>query len=351
MLKSYFVIGAMAGSSMDGLDLVQVSFEKKIANDAWIYVIHAHKTIAYPTIFYTKLKQSPNEETKKQHLLDTQFGEWIGKQINDFTKDSNYKIDLLGVHGHTVIHQPDTGISWQLGDGATIATITNIPTVTDFRSLDIRLGGQGAPLVPVGDFALFSNFDACLNLGGIANISFKKNQTAGDICPCNQVLNYFAKKLNKSYDAGGELARKGQLNVPFMELLANMPFFRLPFPKSLANNFIAAKILDSVNPLDGLHSYVFFMVKQISILLSNSDVKNLLVTGGGTFNVFLMKLLKRELPDLEIVIPSSKIVNFKEAIIFAFLALKKHLGEVNVLASVTGARRDSISGVIHFPSK
>ncbi len=348
MEHSYSVIGAMAGSSMDGLDMAHVVFERD-AYQNWIHQLHSFDTTPYPDAILHQLKQAPNQRIEIKRALDHEFGQWISHKINHFKKSED-KIDLLGIHGHTVVHDPKNRVSWQLGDGAIIAKLTGIPTVTEFRSLDVELGGQGAPLVPLGDFMLFREFDGCLNLGGIANISVKENQTAWDICPCNQVLNYFSGKLGKSYDDGGRLAQEGQLDKDFLNHLHSIDYFNHNPPKSLPNDFIHPEILDRANPKDGLHTYIDFMSDQVARSLAQSPIKKILVTGGGAFNQFLIRTLESRLPGIEVVVPSSEVINFKEAVVFAFLALKRSLNEINVLASVTGASKDSCSGVIHLPN-
>uniref|UniRef100_UPI0032EAEC27 anhydro-N-acetylmuramic acid kinase n=1 Tax=Ekhidna sp. TaxID=2608089 RepID=UPI0032EAEC27 len=345
MKTSYSVIGVMAGSSMDGLDIALVDFS--LREDSWLYKIQKAQTVPYEKELFQQLKASPDDEKEIQLQLDDVFGKWIAEQINLFKKD-NAGVDLAGVHGHTVLHRPQDGISWQLGSGEVISKISQIPVVTDFRTLDIQLGGQGAPLVPFGDFQLYRGFDACLNLGGIANISLQSSQTAWDICPCNQVLNYFAIKLGKPYDEGGNLARTGNLHKSFYESLSDLPYFSLKPPKSLPNNFIPSAILDDTNPTDGLRTYIQFIADQISKSLINKHGR-MLVTGGGAHNDFLIEVIRSKLNNWEVVVPDSQLVDFKESLIFAFLALKCFRNEINVLASVTGASKDSSSGVIHLP--
>ena len=347
--QTYDVIGAMAGSSMDGLDLAHVTFQRLSRGEEWGFSINSSDTIGYPNQIHEALNQSLSLERPKQEVLDLQFGEWIGEQIVEFI-DTNQKVDLLGVHGHTLIHQPERGVSWQLGDGHKIAQITGIPTITDFRTKDATLGGQGAPLVPLGDFLLFKEYDACLNLGGIANISIKEIQMAWDICPCNQVLNYFASKLDQPFDLGGQLARTGELDHAFLKELSDIPFFHQKPPKSLPNKYLNEELLNSIEPKDGLRTYAHFIADQVMENLSETTVKNVLITGGGALNDFLVESIQSKVPNIHVVKPEPEIINFKEALIFAFLALKRSLNEINVLASVTGASKDSSSGVIHHPN-
>ena len=346
MKKEYFVIGGMAGSSMDGLDLAAVKFSFR--NHGWIFDLVACDTVAYPNELFHQLKHAISASTIEKESLDHEFGRWIANQIRSFTDFQH--ADLVSMHGHTIEHNPDKGISWQLGSGETIADALGTPTVTDFRSQDIELGGQGAPLVPFGDFALFREYDACLNLGGIANISIRAAGIAGDLCPCNQVLNYYAGRLGHDFDDQGRLAEQGRLVVGLLNQLTKDPFFEKSFPKSLPNHYLKEDLLGSVHPKDGLRTYSELIAMQVATSLTGTSNKGkLLITGGGAFNQFLVQSIRKKLPHWEIHVPSTELVSFKEAIIFAFLGLKKQMNEVNVLSTVTGAKHDTSSGVIHIP--
>ncbi len=336
----------MAGSSMDGLDLTYVSFTN--TDDKWKYQLEKCEVVPYPASLYDRLKNALHHSIEDQEKLDLDFGHWIASSINQF-KIGLDQHDLLSVHGHTVIHKPADNISWQLGDGATIARETGIATITEFRTLDVQNGGQGAPLVPYGDFKLFGEFDACLNLGGIANISVKENKTAWDICPCNQVLNFFSEKLGTSYDENGDFAKSGTLDEAFYTQISKLDFFDLPPPKSLPNNFIDSSLLGEVNPIDGLHTYCRIISEQIKRSLEGVKESNLLITGGGAFNGYLVKQIRSKLEGWKVHVPDAKIIAFKESLIFAFLGLKRLRNEINTLSSVTGARKDTSSGVIHLP--
>lgn len=348
MKSTYNVIGVMAGSSMDGLDISHIRFN----NDGfkWDFNFVCGETIAYPSDIYAGLKNSSALDKVRLKTIDTHFGEWIGKEIERFIEENNLTINLIAVHGHTVVHEPLNSISWQLGRGDVISKQTGITTITDFRTKDILLGGQGAPLVPMGDFELFSEYDACLNLGGIANISIKSTKTAWDITPCNQLLNFYAKKLDKEYDRNGELSRHGRLDQNFLKKLNEKEFFSKKPPKSLPNQFVEKRILELFDPQDGLRSATEFIAQQIAIDTINMklDAPKMLVTGGGAHNAFLVERIKHHLSDWDITTPSKQIIDFKEAIVFGFLGALKLENKINVLASVTGAAKDSSSGVIHF---
>lgn len=344
--SNYNVIGVMAGSSMDGLDIAEVVFSQ--GDDVWTFEVGRHETVRYDEKITLDLKNALDVDINSQKVVDAEFGAWIGEQLNRFGSEV---CDLIAVHGHTLTHKPADGISWQLGRGDGIAEVVNSPVITDFRTLDVTLGGQGAPLVPLGDFELFRESDACLNLGGIANVSIRDKKVAWDICPCNQILNRFSEELGHAFDEGGKLARRGNRNHDWIKEIATISYFNEDPPKSLPNSFINEAILDKIDPKDGLRSYTEFMADQVVCELEKwlpSGAK-ILVTGGGALNDFLVELLNTNKCGLSFVLPDHKIVEFKEAIIFGFLGLLKWRNEINVLASVTGASRDSSSGIIHYP--
>lgn len=337
----------MAGSSMDGIDFCLVEFTFLDKN--WTFQVLGSETIPYPKNIFNRLEKASNIALDEQKLLDLDFGSWVGDQVNLFLEGKKKPI-LLAIHGHTLIHDPQKGISWQLGKGSQIASKSNITTITNFRNKDISLGGQGAPLVPFGDFILFNQYDACINLGGIANISIKENHKAWDICPCNQVLNFYAKKLGKKFDDSGRLASQGTLDYNFINELKKLSFFTKNPPKSLANNYIPVGILDKINPVDGLRTYAECISDWIATDLNKIPQNGkVLLTGGGAYNQFLIERLKDKLYELELLIPDDSIIDFKEAIIFAFLGLMKKLGKINTYASVTGAIADSSGGEINTP--
>ena len=216
------------------------------------------------------------------------------------------------------------------------------------------MGGEGAPLVPVGELKLFYHLDTFINLGGFANITLKnqKQIIAYDICPVNLILNLLANKINKSYDKDGKLARKGKLIPELEKKLLAIDFFKLNPPKSLGFEWVKENIIPiletfekrSIN--DVLHTYTIFISKQISYALRGR--KEVLITGGGAFNSFLIQQIKNR-TSCAVCIPEKKIINFKEAIIFAFLGLLRDQKQINCYASVTGAKQNHSSGNIFLP--
>jgi anhydro-N-acetylmuramic acid kinase len=331
---------------LDGLDLALVKFMENAGG--WSFSTQKSELFPYNSSLLRQLKVAHEATPTEQEKIDLTFGEWIAQRINHFKIDVG-PVDLVGVHGHTAVHQPEKKISLQLGSGDVIAKMTKLPVVVSFRDADIKQGGQGAPLVPFGDFTLFSAYQACLNLGGIANISIKEKRLAWDVCPCNQVLNFFAEKLGKNYDEEGKWARFGAYDPTFYESIASHPYFRLQPPKSLPNYYLNPALLDTVEPRSGLHTYVQFVADQIRDALLETTPGKLLITGGGAYNTFLVDEISGRLENWEVVVPGPDLVSFKEAIVFAFLALRRWRGEINTLASVTGAARDVSGGVIHLP--
>lgn len=361
----YRAIGIMSGSSLDGLDIAFVEFTHQ--GGTWTYEIIAAECYAYSPEWKERLQNATSLNALDYQLLHADYGHYIGREVNRFIEENHlhYKIGLIASHGHTSFHVPGRKMTAQLGDGAAIAAETGLPVVSDLRALDVAFGGQGAPIVPVGEKLLLKEYDMYLNLGGIANISINHpdQYIAYDICPANRVLNMIAAKENKEYDAGGQMAALGNVHAGLLLKLNALDYYKQPFPKSLANSFG----VDEVYPLirsfglthfDELRTYVEHIVHQIQSAIGNGQLANnfksqtsnskLLVTGGGALNTFLIERLSAELKelDIEVVVPDEKLVQYKEAMIMAFIGVLRWRQEYNVLSSVTGAERDSIGGAV-----
>ncbi|MEE9409143.1 MAG: anhydro-N-acetylmuramic acid kinase [Polaribacter sp.] len=346
-----FAIGVMSGTSLDGLDLVYVKFDKKKLSD---FDILASETVSYSDEWKNKLQNAISFSDKELKKLDFDYGRLLGGIINNFINTFNIdNINFIASHGHTVLHQPEKGITLQVGDGQIIADITKQKIVCDFRTQDVKLGGQGAPLVPVGDELLFSEYDYCLNLGGFANVSFQKGneRIAYDICPVNIVLNKYAEQLGFEYDDKGKIASNGIFLMALESDLRLLSYYKEKPPKSLGLEWVKKEIfprLESSNqkPEDLLRTFT----DHIAWAVANELPKNakILVTGGGAFNDYLISKIKQK-KKTTLIIPSAKIINFKEALIFALLGLLRIDNQVNCLKSVTGARENHSSGVIFMP--
>ena len=351
-LKSFNVIGVMSGTSTDGLDIALCTFEYD--NDFSFKIVKTN-FIPYDINIKQKLFKAYRYSGVKLRELDNYFGEFISDKLNDTISNNDVKIDLIASHGHTIFHRPDLKFTLQIGNGEVIAKNTGIPVVYDFRSGDVALGGQGAPLVPMGDELLFGNYSACLNLGGFSNISFKNHngqRVAYDICPVNIIINKYANKLNLEYDINGKFASEGQTIHGLLKELNSLEFYSLKPPKSLGREWVEKhiqNILDKYshkNIKDIINTLTIHISQQISKNLN--QLENVLVTGGGAYNKFLIENIKQR-TDTKIVIPDSKIIDFKEAMVFAFLGLLRYLNMTNCFASVTGAKRDSCCGVLCMP--
>lgn len=350
--SKYHAIGLMSGTSLDGLDITYCSFSH--LGKKWKFDVLQAKTIKYPKTLAEKLAKAPGMTAIDFWKLHVEFGNFCGKEVNKFIEQYNCKPQLIASHGHTIFHQPKSGFTCQIGDGAQIAAITGVNTVCDFRSIDVALNGQGAPLVPIGDKLLFGNYQACLNIGGIANISFQqKNRTiAFDICPANIVFNYYANKLGKDYDKGGAIAKSGHVNVEVLKQLNALSYYKQKGQRSLGREWIEKNIFPIIEKSnlsieDTMATTVEHCAFQMATILNKSKIKNLLISGGGAYNTFLVERLQAQ-TKCKLIIPDKTTIEFKEAILFAFLGVLRYTEQTNCLSSVTGAKRDNIGGAIYF---
>lgn len=350
MQSIYRVIGTMSGTSLDGLDIALCIFT--YTPGKWTYRIE--RAITYPHSNEWKQKLSSAETMSGLDLMNlhNEFGIYTGTLINNFLSDNKFAVDFISSHGHTIFHQPGKGLTLQIGNGAHISATTGIPTICDFRSLDVALGGQGAPLVPIGDKLLFSDYNYCLNLGGFANISFDDNEEriAYDICPVNIVINHLVKERGLSYDAEGIIGSTGSINESLLTELNNLSFYRNKGPKSLGKEWVLENILPILSkyPIqleDKLRTFYEHIAIQLTNAFSSGKNNKVLITGGGAYNTFLVSLMQNKTNAL-IDIPGSDIIEFKEALIFAFLGVLRYRNEINCLKSVTGATRDNTGGII-----
>ncbi len=345
----------MSGSSLDGLDMAFCEFTLT-EEGHWKYSIIAADTLSYEEQWKMLLKESfdaPGDKLMENHVA---YGRFLGEQAGAFLKKTGLQPDIIASHGHTIFHKPHKGFSFQLGEGQAIASASGIETVSDFRNKDIQAGGQGAPLVPVGDKLLFGEYDFCINFGGIANISFEKNghRVAWDVCPANQLLNHLSRQMGKAYDKNGETAALGKPDKTLFDQLNRVAFYRRPFPKSLSNEEVAEffiPLLDaSPAPIeDKLFTVVKHIAFQIAQAVNEGTGKKMLLTGGGAHNTFLVEAIRRECPHHQIIVPEPAIIDFKEALIFAFMGVLRKTGRNNCLATSTGARHDTSAGVIYWP--
>ncbi|RLD24293.1 MAG: anhydro-N-acetylmuramic acid kinase [Bacteroidetes bacterium] len=355
--KQYNVIGLMSGTSLDGLDMAYCRFEKE--EGKWQFELLDSGSVGYDDYWFPTLKNAIDLSKNELLLLDNKYGKWLGEETSKFIKKNSLSVDLIASHGHTVYHQPDKGITLQIGSGQELANLTGTKVVCNFREKDVTLGGQGAPLVPIGDEQLFGQYAACLNLGGIANVSFRKNneRVAFDIGMANMLLNHLANQLDKPYDKSGLLARSGKVNQPLLEKLNKLSFYQLPSPKSLGYEWFLSDVLplfeeSEASVVDQLATAVEHETFQIGKVFTESiqERGEILVTGGGGFNDYFIERLKYYTPkQLQVIVPDKILVDFKEAIVFAFMGVLRLRNEDNCLKSVTGASQNCSGGDVFEP--
>lgn len=359
----YKVIGLMSGSSLDGLDIVFIELDED--RGTWQYIIKACDCFMYNADWKDKLNNARNLDAFNYMLLHTSYGKFTAEQVNHFINENDlqHQVQLITSHGHTVFHAPEFKMTSQLGDGATIAALTGINVVSDLRNIDVALNGQGAPIVPLGEKMLFPGFDFYLNIGGIANISFqqKDNLIAFDICSANSILNRLANFYYKDFDEDGKLAAAGTVNQQLLNELNALDYYKQLFPKSLSNNFgvdivypiIQSYKLNIVNAMRTYVEHIAFQIQQsVKELLKDEKPKSnnytLMATGGGALHIFLIEVLRAMLKtiDVDVIIPEANVIKYKEALIMALLGVLRWREENTVLASVTGALRNSIGGAV-----
>jgi anhydro-N-acetylmuramic acid kinase len=352
-MNRYKAIGLMSGTSLDGIDIAACEFT--FDDGKWSFEIVSCQTYPYSPDWVGKLAGLHTSDALTFSLVNIEYGCLLGRLARTFMDQTGFHPDLIASHGHTIFHQPSRSLTVQVGAGGAIAAEARVPVVCDFRTMDVALGGQGAPLVPIGDRYLFSAYDACLNLGGFANISFEHEglRIAFDICPVNIVLNKLAARLDKEYDEDGEIARSGVIIPELLQMLNQIPYYGLNHPKSLGREWLEKEFLPIIehgqwkaNHL--LRTVCEHIAQQVTKSLPPGNSLRILATGGGAHNRFLVERIGN-IGNYKVIIPLSEWVDYKEALIFAFLGVLRWIGESNVLHSVTGSRIDHSGGVIYQP--
>lgn len=343
----------MSGTSLDGTDVALCHFTED--EGSWTYEIRAAVTYPYPEEWAEKLRKAHTCDGLSLALLHTTYGHYLGGIVRKFLRQHSISPHFVASHGHTVFHQPSSGMTLQIGCGAALAAETGLPVVCDFRTTDVAKGGQGAPLVPIGDRLLFGSYFYCLNLGGFANISYSHNntRTAGDICPVNMVLNSLSTALGYAFDPGGSLARNGNLDKVLLRDLNALPFYRHQPPKSLGREWVEMNITPLLNQThrpaqDLLRTYTEHAAFQISASMDHDPGHDVIVTGGGAYNTFLLERIRALTPN-PVIIPDDLVIQYKEALVFAFLGVLRMRSQVNCLRSATGASEDSCGGAVYLP--
>ena len=347
----YKVLGVMSGTSLDGIDMAVITFKY---TGSWEYDLQQSETIPYSEDWIDTLKMLVSLSHEELQRIDELYTEYLADSIKRFlTKHQIKDMDFVCSHGHTALHNPDEEITYQIGNLKKLASLINQTVVCDFRIADVKLGGQGAPLVPIGDALLFSKYDFCLNLGGFANISTEINgeRIAYDICPVNIVLNHYINKLGFEYDNKGQLAAKGIVNKELLDKLNALSFYSQTYPKSLGLEWVKEVVLPLIDSFkldvkDILRTFVAHIAHQITNEVNKKQESKILVTGGGVYNSFLITEIKK-LTSNTISLPEPKLIEYKEALIFGLLGVLRMRNEINCLSSVTGAKQDHCSGNIY----
>ncbi len=357
-MRKYNIIGLMSGSSLDGIDLVDVDFW----NDGkWHFEIVAKDNYDYDDDWKHKLSDAFYYNENQLKTIDYQYGVFLGQVTKQFIDKYNLHPEIVASHGHTIFHRPQEHYTLQIGDGQALANACNVMVINDFRTEDVLKGGQGAPLVPIGDKLLFSDYPICLNIGGIANVSYDVDgqRIAYDICIANQALNFLSNKKSMPYDKDGLIGRSGTIDNQLLTILNSHPFYSQKHPKSLGREFFEENIKPLLENHDDVADMMATFVEHIATQIAKSidDVKTchgaslqMLITGGGAKNKYLVERIQAH-TNHKVVVPADDIIDYKEALVFAFLGLLRNNNEINVLKSVTGAESDSCSGKIFHPIK
>jgi len=318
------------------------------------YEILRAECVPYDAHWRAKLRGAYYLTAEGITALDAEYGRYLGATVRNFAERYHIsdEVDFVASHGHTVFHRPDLGYNLQIGNGAWLHAVSGFKVICDFRTLDIAFGGQGAPLVPIGDKLLFGAYDYCLNIGGFANVSFDDDngrRIAYDLCPANYCLNRLMRARGQEYDKDGLVARSGKVNTQLLDALNALAYYRQPAPKSLAQEWVDAELMPLVDAFDDTsENKVATLTEHAAFQIARPfrDGSSVLVTGGGAYNTFLSERILAY-KHFTWVKPAPAIIDFKEALIFAFLGLRRATGLPNCLKSVTGASQDTVSGQMY----
>ena len=352
LIDSYNIVAIMSGTSLDGIDIIHLNFKY---NNGWEYTVIDSETVSYTDDWNEVLRDLVHCNMDGLKAIDQNYTTYLATVINKFIDKNNIKnIHAVCSHGHTALHQPHKGITYQIGNLPKLASLIHQTVVCDFRVEDVALGGQGAPLVPIGDQLLFKDYTFCINLGGFANISTENHQQriAYDICPVNIVLNHYVKQLGFDYDDKGLIAASGDINTHLLEALNALEFYAQVAPKSLGLEWVSKHIFPLIDRYDLainviLKTFIEHVAIQICKAINIKTTASVLITGGGVYNTYLIQRIQALTPHI-ITQPDDETVEFKEAIIFGLLGVLKLRNEINCLSSVTGASKNHSSGKIYI---
>lgn len=360
--KGVNIIGLMSGTSLDGLDMCYTRFWLERSGKPkgeWKYEIIRAEDESYPDELKRKLATAQSMNAEEYALLHSDYGIYLGQRVRAFIERTGARPHYIASHGSTVFHQPAIRFTAQIGSGAGIAAESGVDCICDFRTTDVALHGQGAPLVPIGDRHLFYEYDYCLNLGGFSNISSEAVEerngksvairVAYDISPVNYVLNHYTRSIGKDYDRDGLMARNGKICRELLERLNSLDFYKMKGPKSLGREWVESQVLPLIDSYaismeDKLSTFCEHVAMQIARHIKGGKV---LLTGGGALNLYLVERMQANAPQCKYVVPDRQTVNFKEALIFAFLGALYVADMPNCMSSVTGAAYNCIGGALY----
>lgn len=357
MKNEWHILGLMSGSSLDGIDLAAVRFELNSQGAIAHWQITAATTIPYPQHRLAELQAAPSLSGQQLWKLHQALGSYYGEQCQVFIADHGLKIDAIASHGHTIFHEPADNYTCQIGCGGMMAAQVSVPVITDFRSTDIAAGGQGAPLAPLADEYLFPTHSSFLNLGGIANLSIKNDETyiAYDITGCNQWLNYFAQKCQQPFDQNGDMARQGTINRDLLEYLSNWTYYSAAQPKSLSNQAVLSVAAEAEKLFQlSVHDMLATFTEHIAISVASAFQENnstgpIVTTGGGAHNAYLIEKINNKLSSgASIYLPDARIIDFKEAALMALAGLFRCIEKPIFNHQLTGARKSVSGGAIYL---
>lgn len=350
------IIGVMSGSSLDGLDVAAYDISESDSQTSQPSIIRLYgKTIKYNHLKTMLERVTDGSSLKEVLILENDYSKWISQQIKHCIEEWKIVPDYTSIHGHTVTHEPERNISFQIGHGGIISAITGIPALTDFRRGDMALGGKGTPLTPLLDALDYSQYGLVVNLGGICNVSYDYQGTryGYDLFPCNQVFNHFARKFGKEYDEGGQIAQQGKIDDQLYESLVSHRLLTVHKPQAIDNSWIKYKFIPEMeyynsSDKDKMYTFTCALANVISAHAEKIGANSVYITGGGIHNDFLRAQLTYQLNGMELIVPKKEDADYKECKLMALLAYYRVTKQENILASVTGASKNSIGGSIHI---
>ncbi len=354
--KVFTALGLMSGTSMDGIDAAIITTDGHKLLQTGL-----GKTYPYSQTFRDKLRQLIAGDGDKNAITAelTHLHAKAAIELMASAKINKNQIDLIGFHGHTIDHRPVDGVTTQIGDGQLLSQLTGVNVVNDFRSNDVKHGGQGAPLVPIFHHALLMQQPkpvAVVNIGGVANVTWigqnEGELLAFDTGPGNALLDdWMHVACGKNFDEGGVLAKTGIVDQELLKILLEDQYFTKKPPKSLdRNHFTGIKAAGKISPADGAAILVAFTAQTIALAARHfpAQANKWLIAGGGRHNAAIMDYLAMLLPQPVVNIDKLGIDgDMLEAQAFAFLAVRNVLGLPISYPGTTDVKTPMQGGLLH----